>query len=38
MTKPEQRGLSAAVERAARARWRYLNDKRPGALQITEDG
>jgi len=22
----------------ARARWRYLDDKRRGALQITEDG
>ena len=38
MTKPKQRGLGAAVERAARARWRDLNDKRRGALQITEDG
>ena len=38
MTKPKQRSLGAAVERAARARWRYLNDKRRGALQITEDG
>lgn len=38
MTKPKQRRLGAAVERAAHTRWRYLNDKRRGALQITEDG
>jgi len=37
MTKPKSHGLSVAVERAARARWRYLNDKRRGALRIMED-
>ena len=37
MAKPKQRGLSSAIERAARARWRYLNDKRRGALRIVED-
>jgi len=38
MSKPKQRGLSVAVERAARARWRYLNDKRRNAIHILEDG
>ena len=34
--KPRQRGLEIAVERAARCRWRYLNDKRRGSLHILE--
>jgi hypothetical protein len=37
MPKPKQRGLALAIERAARTRWRYLNDKRHGALRIVED-
>ena len=37
MPKPKQRGLALATERAARTRWRYLNDKRRGALRIVED-
>lgn len=37
MPKPKQRGLALAIERAARTRWRYLNDKRRGALRIVED-
>jgi hypothetical protein len=37
MLKPKHRGLETAVERAARCRWRYLNDKRRGALHILED-
>ena len=37
MAKPKQRGLAQAIERAARTRWRYLNDKRHGALRIVED-
>jgi len=36
MRKPKQRSLEIAVERAARCRWRYLNDKRRGALRILE--
>jgi len=37
MPKPKQRGLTLAMGRAARTRWRYLNDKRRGALRIVED-
>jgi hypothetical protein len=37
MMKPKQRGLQIAVERAARHRWRYLNDKRRGSLRILEE-
>ena len=37
MPKPKQRGLALAIERAASSRWRYLNDKRRGALRIVED-
>ena len=37
LSKPKQRGLAVAIERAARTRWRYLNDKRRGALRIVED-
>jgi hypothetical protein len=37
LPKPKQRGLAVAIERAARSRWRYLNDKRRGALRIVED-
>jgi len=37
LPKPKQRGLALAIERAARSRWRYLNDKRRGALRIVED-
>jgi hypothetical protein len=37
MSKPKERGLALAIERAARTRWRYLNDKRRGALRILED-
>ena len=37
LPKPKQRGLAAAIDRAARMRWRYLNDKRRGALRIMED-
>lgn len=37
MLKPKQRGLESAVKRAARCRWRYLNDKRRGALHISEE-
>jgi hypothetical protein len=37
MLKPKQRSLESAVKRAARCRWRYLNDKRRDALQISED-
>ena len=37
MMKPKQRGLQVAVERAARHRWRYLNDKRRGSLHILEE-
>ena len=37
LPKPKQRGLALAIERAARLRWRYLNDKRRGALRIVED-
>ena len=37
MAKPKSHGLNVAVERAARAKWRYLNDKRRGALRILED-
>lgn len=36
MPKPKQRGLALAIERAARTRWRYLNDKRRGDLRIVE--
>ena len=35
--KPKQRGLDVAVQRAARCRWRYLNDKRRGSLRTRED-
>ena len=31
------RALALAIERAAGTRWRYLNDKRRGALRIVED-
>lgn len=34
---PKQRGLALTIERAARSRWRYLNDKRRAALRIVED-
>ena len=37
MPKPKQRGVALAIERAARTRWRYLNDKRRGDLRIVED-
>jgi len=37
LPKPKQRGLAVAIDRAARMRWRYLNDKRRGALRIMED-
>jgi len=37
MPKPKQRGIALAIERAARTRWRYLNDKRRGDLRIVED-
>jgi mRNA-degrading endonuclease RelE of RelBE toxin-antitoxin system len=37
LPKPKSRGLAVAIERAARTRWRYLNDKRRGALPIMED-
>jgi hypothetical protein len=34
MTKPKPKRLAVAVERAERTRWRYLNDKRNGNLEI----
>ena len=37
MAKPQKRGLALAVERAARTRWRYVNEKRRGSLTIVED-
>ena len=37
MAKPKQRGLALAIERAARTRWRYVNDKRRGSLTTVED-
>ena len=37
MPKPKERGHALAIERAARTRWRSLNDKRRGALRIVED-
>ena len=37
LPKPKPRGLAVAIERAARTRWRYLNDKRRGTLRIVED-
>jgi hypothetical protein len=37
VSKPKPKRLAMAIERAARTRWRYLNDKRHGNLEIVED-
>ncbi len=34
MTKPKPKRQAVAVERAEHTRWRYLNDKRNGNLEI----